>query len=153
MKFRQLLYLIEAGGLYKIGISNNINNRIRELQTGCAHDVNCIAYYLTEKPAIQVERALHKLFDKYRLRGEWFDFEGRFTQEAFDTLCTKYGMTRLSVNEDGTFQQIEAEVKEKKKTKIRKFGDLPPSAQPQTTYSEREIEYWRRRYGIKTKGS
>lgn len=143
MKLRQLLYLIESGGLYKIGVSQDVNKRIRNLQTGSAHTVICVAYYQTDKPAREVESALHKLFAKYRLRGEWFDFEDRFTQEAFDTLCSRYGMTKLEFNENGTCKTVEETPKIKPQ---HKFGDIPNSSTIRT--DQQNVEYWRKRYGI-----
>ena len=148
MRLRQLLYLIESGGLYKIGISQDINKRLKGLQTGSPHPVRCIAYYTTKESARSVEGKLHKLFHKYRLSGEWFDFEGKFTLDAFNTLCEKFGMQPLSFNDDGSCAVVE-EVPTVKKKKA--FGDIPNSSPPTRT-KEEDVIYWRRRYGIKTKG-
>lgn len=148
MKLRQLLYLVDAGGLYKIGISQDINKRLKSLQTGSPHTVRCVAYYHTDESAMTIERKLHKLFDKYRLSGEWFNFEDKFTQEAFDTLCPRYGMTRLDFNEDGSCKTLQEEVKKEKR---RTFGDIPEHEIPPNA-PEKDIYYWRRRYGIKGKG-
>ena len=148
MKLRQLLYLMESGGLHKIGISQDINKRLKGLQTGSPHPVKCVAYYTTEDSARSVEGKLHKLFHKYRLSGEWFDFEGRFTLDAFNTLCEKFGMRPLAFNEDGSCAVVEEVPVVKKK---RAFGDDSGSPQP-TRVKEEDVMYWRKRYGIKTRG-
>lgn len=149
-KKMQLLYLLQSGDLYKIGISNDINNRIKSLQTGSGYEVKCIAYYKTKEPARTVENKLHKLFDKYRKKGEWFDFEGRFTLELFETLCDRYGMQRLEFEQDGTCKIIYEEQPTKK---LRAFGDIPnhPEVGNKHNQDSRGVEYWRKYYGIKTK--
>ena len=144
----QLLYLVQAGDFYKIGISHDVNKRLAGLQTGNCHKVTCLAYYQTQQPASKVERALHKLFDKYRMNGEWFDFQGRFTQEKFDTLCVTYGMTKLPFNEDGSCKVVE---NPKKAVKKRSFGDIPTGGNHRLP--DTNVEYWRKKYGIcKKKG-
>lgn len=150
MKNRQLVYLVECNGLYKIGISADINKRILGLQTASPHPIKCIAYYKTVNDARNVEAALHKVFAKYRMIGEWFDFEGKFTQEAFDSLCPKYGMEPLAFLEDGSCMII-PEVETKKVKKLKAFGDIPNTTGGYT-HSADSIAYWRKRYGIKTKG-
>lgn len=146
MANRQLPYLIESGGYYKIGVSADVNKRIETLQTSSPHTVECVAYYLTKQSAVVVEKELHKLFAKYRMRGEWFDFEQRFTQEAFDSLCDKYGMTKLDFLEDGKCSAIE----EPKKLKVKKpFGSVPDS--DGIKIGGDDSEHWRKVYGIKAR--
>lgn len=140
----QLLYLIKAGENYKIGISTDINRRIQGLQTASPFKVICVAYYKTEESARKVESQLHTLFKQYRLEGEWFDFKGKFTQEAFDTICPRYGMTKLEFLEDGSCQVMEEPKKEPKP-----FGRVPDSTP--TKHKTTSVEGWRKYYGIKRK--
>lgn len=144
----QVIYLIESGGLYKIGISSDINARIRTLQTANGNDVRCIAYYSTIESAKCVESKLHKLFTKYRQRGEWFDFQGKFTLELFETVCDRFGMSRLDFEDDGSCTVLYEEVVSKPK---RRFGDIPEYTIPEYTSNIKEQSYWRKRYGIKSK--
>lgn len=148
MKLRQLLYLIKAGDMYKIGISKDVNKRMESLQTGNAHKVVCIAYYKTEAPAMEIEKKLHNLFNKYRMSGEWFDFQGNFTQEKFDTICPKYGMTRMDFNEDGTCKVVQ-EV-EKPGNKLPKVLPIEDRRSDNTleVATKESAEYWRNYYGI-----
>lgn len=65
------LYLIRCGDYYKIGTSLNVPKRMGYMQTGNPmklekHDASWCYY------AIWWEVGLHKLFDAFRVRGEWF---------------------------------------------------------------------------------
>lgn len=147
-KKKQLLYLIEAGGVFKIGISSDINKRIVGLQTACAFKVRCVAYYKTEKSARTVEAQLHKLFAPYRLEGEWFDFKGKFTQEAFDSICPRYGMTKLDFLEDGSCLVLEEDGPIKKKKAFGEISEVDGGTYKHSN-NQKEIAYWRKRYGLK----
>lgn len=66
------IYFIQSihGGPIKIGLTNEIKTRLHSIQTMSPVKLKVIATiegdYLTEK-------ALHQIFSKYRLYGEWFD--------------------------------------------------------------------------------
>lgn len=59
--------------LVKIGMSNNIEGRRRELQTGCPFTL--IALWATPG-GTRLEQRLHQCFADRRREGEWFDFSG-----------------------------------------------------------------------------
>jgi|SaaInlLV_10m_DNA_4_1040232.scaffolds.fasta_scaffold22105_3 hypothetical protein len=65
------LYVLECNGYYKIGITNNITNRLKSLQTGNAHEINVIHIEERYKPE-KAEKYLHQKFSNKRLKGEWF---------------------------------------------------------------------------------
>jgi hypothetical protein len=72
------IYGIEAGeSAIKIGISANPEKRIKELQTANHEELN-LAFVImvakTLKRAGEIEFAIHKRLDPYRLNGEWFKF-------------------------------------------------------------------------------
>ena len=73
MKYIYLLKLSESG-YYKIGYTNNINKRIKELSTGNAEEITLIAKY-TSKYYKQVENYLHNIYNFKRIRGEWFNLD------------------------------------------------------------------------------
>lgn len=152
MADKQYLYLLYSeSGLYKIGISNDIEKRMKALQGASGFKITCLAYYKTKENARTVEGKLHKLFKKFRVEGEWFDFKGRFVQEKFDTLCERYSMYKMDFDENGRCIPYPKEDKSKKK-KYTSFGDIPNTlATENKIYSKREIDYWRKKYGIKTK--
>jgi hypothetical protein len=59
----------ERSGLIKIGYSENPQKRLKALQTGQAKDLEII---MTVKGGAELESVLHKAFDFFRVRGEWF---------------------------------------------------------------------------------
>lgn len=63
-------YLFEAGGVYKIGVTQDIPQRIKALQTGNPYPIVLVCFMITVVGA--VEKELHKHFDPGRMRGEWF---------------------------------------------------------------------------------
>ena len=77
MKDRYVYFIQEAIGLHapiKIGVSNNVKERLRNIQ--CCNPRK-LEVYATLGPmgvakAFQVEEALHKKFKSFHLRGEWF---------------------------------------------------------------------------------
>lgn len=61
-------------GIYKIGITNNIERRLADMQTGCPFILYALRVFGTKNP-LAVEVMLHSFFDKKRLRGEWFKLD------------------------------------------------------------------------------
>ena len=69
------VYLIEDGrGNIKIGHSNDVSNRLKEFQTANSSNLKITKTYFFKSAAEakSVEEALHKAFDKDRIRREWF---------------------------------------------------------------------------------
>lgn len=72
-KSKAYIYLLECGGKYKIGVSKNIDRRIKELDRR-PFKVNLLAKSdLINDPYI-VEQKLHDWVKADRISGEWFDF-------------------------------------------------------------------------------
>lgn len=71
------IYFINCIGtsLYKIGITDNLPRRLRQIQTGNDKPLSLIGYieYDTRTEARTEERRIHKLWQTKRLAGEWFD--------------------------------------------------------------------------------
>lgn len=69
------LYLMEADGTTKIGISGNPQNRLLQLQTG--NPTPIALRYTIPLPTLDIARKLetylHKKYDHTRTHGEWFD--------------------------------------------------------------------------------
>lgn len=69
------VYLIRLSenSYYKIGVTKNINKRIKELQTGNAEQI-----YLVESfesiHAYKIEKALHYFYSNKNKNNEWFEF-------------------------------------------------------------------------------
>ncbi len=76
-----MVYVISDGnGYVKIGVAENVKNRLRGLQTGNAMDLFVIKTIRTANRShdMMLESALHKIYDKYRRTTrngvtEWFD--------------------------------------------------------------------------------
>lgn len=70
----QKLYLMQnAMNLNKIGISKNPEVRRRQLELTSGVPIHIIKCWTTlDAPAREVEQALHRIFSRRRLQGEWF---------------------------------------------------------------------------------
>ena len=70
------VYIIQAGNLgpYKIGKANNVEKRIKQLQTAnpIALKERLVIHCKSEQHAFSIESQLHNCFKSYRLEGEWF---------------------------------------------------------------------------------
>lgn len=55
---------------FKIGITQNLTQRIKEIQSACATKLMLMLAFPTIGQ--DVERCLHRKFESYRLHGEWF---------------------------------------------------------------------------------
>lgn len=77
---QQILYILQNGNTnqYKIGITNNLNKRLQQLQTGCPFELKVVKIWThyNRKVIEKYERVLHKYFTKcgcrIRENGEWF---------------------------------------------------------------------------------
>lgn len=67
------VYLLESGGKYKIGYSNNIESRVRTFNTASPIPHKVVAVAPGGK---QLEESLHTQLKRYRVFGEWFDNSG-----------------------------------------------------------------------------
>lgn len=85
----QVLYIMQNGKTneYKIGITNDINRRYRDLQTGCPNELRIVKIWTHYQRKIiqKYERVLHNYFKicKIRANGEWF----RLSDEDIAELC------------------------------------------------------------------
>lgn len=66
------IYLISDGTLVKIGISSDVFNRIKQLQTGNGNSLTILFQQRISRPAM-LEMFLHNSFSGNRMNGEWFD--------------------------------------------------------------------------------
>jgi len=69
------LYIVQSvlGGPIKIGVSKQVEVRVKELQRGSPFKL--VAVRIIGKLPSIVERRLHKQLEKYKLHGEWFKEE------------------------------------------------------------------------------
>ena len=65
------VYLLQFGNEYKIGSSNNVERRFREIKTQMPYDGKIIHTISTGDP-VGIESYWHNYFKEKRLKGEWF---------------------------------------------------------------------------------
>jgi hypothetical protein len=63
------IYVIGYHRVVKIGMSNNVKQRIASIQTSIPHKLTTYGVLAGQLPQ---EQALHRRFKKHRLNGEWF---------------------------------------------------------------------------------
>lgn len=66
------VYVIEALGRFKIGVTGDIQARIKTIQTTSPGELQLICYFETDD-AYELEKELHQKFEKKRIQGEWFE--------------------------------------------------------------------------------
>lgn len=68
------VYALAAADRIKIGFSDQPNDRMREIQTGCPYPLRlvCTQQFDTENAAREREKELHDKFHVKRVHGEWF---------------------------------------------------------------------------------
>jgi len=71
LKFIYLLKL-NSTGYYKIGYTNNVNKRIKELSTGSYDTITLVNKY-ESKFYREIEKYLHNIYKSLKIKGEWFD--------------------------------------------------------------------------------
>ena len=87
----QMLYIMRNGRTqqYKIGITNDLNDRHSNLQTGCPCELRVIKLYThyDRKKVKDYEDTLHKYYEqcgcKIRPNGEWY----KLSKADIDFLC------------------------------------------------------------------
>ena len=68
------VYIVDNGFHRKIGISNNVDNRVRQLQTASSLPLTCVyTKLLARTDAANLERRLHAEFQDLNTSGEWFE--------------------------------------------------------------------------------
>lgn len=72
---KSCVYFITDGQYVKIGQTDNIEKRMKSLQTGNPKKLSLIHVIPTDEPNL-IEWGLHKRYEKQRVRGEWFDILG-----------------------------------------------------------------------------
>jgi len=76
------VYAVRQGNYIKIGLSRNVANRLRELQTSSPEPLHLVGTFAGGR---RLERLLHQRFADHRVRGEWFSL--RILPELLDMLA------------------------------------------------------------------
>lgn len=68
---RRYVYLLKALDTYKIGVTKNVEQRIKQLQTGNDTQIILVDKFLSEFP-FKLESVLHRKYDINNVNGEWY---------------------------------------------------------------------------------
>ncbi len=79
---RKFVYLLQCGENYKIGVTRNLNQRLKQLRNSIPIELNLILYIETPF-AFKFEKRLHEIFKDKRLTGEWFKLNQKETWLLF----------------------------------------------------------------------
>ena len=69
------IYVIRCNEYYKIGVADNVERRLYELQTGNPYQLEIVGCYPAPRNmCISFEGTLHSIFEQcgFHVRGEWF---------------------------------------------------------------------------------
>lgn len=86
-KTKGYVYLLSCADKYKIGYSNNVERRMKELDTRpFSLELVCKTY---SDIAFDVEQRIHKIMSKYNVEGEWYDFNFEVKADEFSDFVLK----------------------------------------------------------------
>ncbi len=71
---KKYVYIMKSNEYYKIGVSSNPQKRLKELQTGNPVEIEIVNSWKV-RFAMELEKKLHDLFDRERVRLEWFKLD------------------------------------------------------------------------------
>lgn len=124
----QYLYLIlcktdndKTHELYKIGVANDVESRLAQLQTGSPFELEIMECYGFDNAEI-AERAIHQAFTKERVRGEWFEL-GFADVRKFTEICGLLGGQFQTLNANEIYATAE-EVEEAEEVQKEVFDNL-----------------------------
>lgn len=80
------VYILSGGGLYKIGYSQNAENRAKSLQSSSPVEIQLIYKTPPIEHAEKIEYELHKEFEQSKSHGEWFDLSENQLSQAIGKL-------------------------------------------------------------------
>ena len=84
------VYIIKNEDNYKIGKANDVNKRLKALQTGSPSKHELIAVVSTSN-AIELEHNIHAYLSAYRISGEWFKLDNKTLYYTID----KFGFNEI----------------------------------------------------------
>jgi hypothetical protein len=95
------LYVVKPkfkDGPFKIGIASDLKKRLEALQTSHYEDLEVLMVIEMSNPR-ELEKALHKRFREYRIRGEWFAANRELYEAllALPGICTPLWMRDMKM--------------------------------------------------------
>lgn len=94
------IYLIhnQESNRYKIGVSKDPKNRLKNLQTGNDDEIKLI-YEFQSEYAYKIEKTFHNLYSYLKTSGEWFELDLEF-EVNFLNECKKIEEKFIFLNEN-----------------------------------------------------
>lgn len=80
------VYLLEAGGRYKIGITMDLRQRFMSVIGVCPFQLNLV-WFLETAHSRMAERILHNIFRLKRIHYEWFELDENDVNRIKDIKC------------------------------------------------------------------
>jgi citrate lyase gamma subunit len=97
-----LLRIVDTD-FFKVGISTNVEQRLYDIQAGMPLPVALVNSFDQEN-AREVERTIHQILDKHRVRGEWFQIDNDTAIQAFMAGNTM-GMVDAALDEPDVYDE------------------------------------------------
>ena len=99
------VYLIKDvyNNTYKIGVTKDLNKRMKNLQTGNTCELDLIFSFKTEYP-YRLESMLHRKFEQYREKNEWFALPKDIV-ESFHYYCQQMNDIIMSLKDNPYFNK------------------------------------------------
>lgn len=132
-----MIYFIQQGktGPIKIGYSNNVNERIKSLQSASPEKLVLLGYINGTR---KQEQLIHRFFHKYQMEGEWFTPAPRVLNYIF-SLIVGFDIKPTECNDlDGMLKELE---KTFIKTALQRFNNNKTKAAESLNISFRSLRY------------
>lgn len=83
---KRYVYLLKCGDKFKVGVSKNVDRRIKELDKRPL-PIKLVAKSKLVHCAFEAEREIHEWLDEYRIDGEWFDIPSGFVESVVQAIA------------------------------------------------------------------
>jgi Meiotically up-regulated gene 113 len=93
----KFLYVVRGGGLVKIGITNNPNARLAQLQSASTAPLDFAWIAAASDATAAIEREAHNMLAEHRRNGEWFEIQPDAAVGAISAAAYRRGRQLLSV--------------------------------------------------------
>jgi len=109
----------EETSRFKIGITQNLDQRLKEIQANCPTQLRLVFSFPTVGQ--DVERCLHKQFECYRLHGEWFSIPHgeMYLLQSIENDYESRMDPSSDCNRDGIYEDMELSRRERGKYEIQ----------------------------------
>jgi hypothetical protein len=106
----KFVYFVEGNKLIKIGKTWNLKKRMCSLNSASPIELKLIGYCETKYPD-NLEQYLHKLFEDYRIRGEWFNLTKEDIYNIIQKELIHNSNIGYSPDEEGDYFEIKKSIK------------------------------------------